>query len=82
VTINLPEKQQGGEEMTKLTPKDETENDDYCAACGSLNEKEGDIVSVSVDGRVSLACGRCLTVIYGTDRSREEIFRLLWGERP
>jgi hypothetical protein len=33
-------------------------------------------------GRGSWACPRCLAVIYGVDRPKEEVFSLLWGTEP
>jgi hypothetical protein len=46
--------------------------------CGHDN-KEDDIKRVGPPGSGSWVCGRCFAVIYGTGRSRDEVFRLLGG---
>jgi hypothetical protein len=49
-------------------------------ACG-YNGADG-LTRVGEEGRGSWVCPRCLAVIYGVDRSKEEVFRLLWGSKP
>jgi hypothetical protein len=57
-----------------MTKQDE--EDWYCDECGHDN-KEDDIKRVGPPGSGSWVCGRCFAVIYGTGRSRDEVFRLL-----
>ena len=53
----------------------------YCDDCNHLNEDD-EIKRVGPSGKGSWACGRCLRVLYGVDRSRAQVFRLLHGDAP
>lgn len=51
-----------------------------CPDCG-YDGADG-LDRVGEEGRGSSVCPRCLTVVYGEDRPRKEVFRLLWGTEP
>jgi hypothetical protein len=59
------------------------QDDDWCGPCSECghHNTEDDIKRVGPPGKGSWVCGHCLAVIYGTDRSRIEVFQLLWARR-
>ena len=70
----------GGPFATKVAALQWLERWESACCCG-YDGADG-LERVGEQGRGSWICPRCLSVVYGVDRSRAEVFRLLWGEKP